>query len=135
MGMRFQCQPNCTICCEVEDGFVYVTESDLARIARYLRMSIRQFVAMYVYRTARIARFRVKGKLRCPFLVSGGCSIHEVKPVQCRLYPFWPEYVDNEREWKKLGQTCPGIGKGELVQISAAKVAAQQMRAEHPTLY
>ena len=135
MGMRFECQPNCTICCEMDEGFVYVTESDIVRIARFLRMSLRQFVAMYVFRTASVARFRVKGKARCPFLVAGGCSIHSVKPVQCRLYPFWPEFVNDKREWKKLRATCPGIGKGELVQIAAARTAAEQMRTAHPTLY
>jgi len=30
---------------------------------------------------------------RCMFLTDTGCSLpHEVRPIYCRLYPFWPSY-------------------------------------------
>jgi Fe-S-cluster containining protein len=73
--------------------------------------------------------------VQCHFLVDGGCSIHAVKPTQCRVFPFWPELVDDKREWRKTAAWCPGIGKGELVQIEAASERAREMREEYPFMY
>ena len=50
----------------------------------------------------------------CPFLRSDRCSIHQVKPRQCRTYPFWPEIVESERSWQKESRVCPGIGRGPV---------------------
>jgi hypothetical protein len=58
-----------------------------------------------------------------------------VKPAQCRLFPYWPEYVDDRAELRKLAKWCPGIGKGGLVQIGAARQIAQEMREAYPRLY
>jgi hypothetical protein len=72
---------------------------------------------------------------QCEFLKDGGCSVHEAKPFQCASFPFWPELVGNTKNWRKTGEWCPGIGKGELVQIQIARVIAEDMRAAHPALY
>ena len=136
-GLRFECQPGCTNCCE-QQGFVYLTNDDLNRIAQYVGMTVGEFERRYVYRTRNLLRLRVPRHQQCSFLRDGGCSIHAVKPVQCRLFPFWPELVDakdGKREWKKAAAWCPGIGKGELVQIEGARVQAQGMKAAYPTLY
>jgi hypothetical protein len=39
------------------------------------------------------------------------------------------------KEWHKAASWCPGIGKGELVQIEAATGMAQEMRTAYPTHY
>lgn len=133
-GLRFQCQPGCTECC-TQKGFVYLAEGDAARIADFLGIPEPEFERTYVYRTARRPRLRVPRDTQCSFLREGGCSIHPVKPVQCRIFPFWPELVESRREWKKTARYCPGIGKGELVQIEVARGEAQEMRAAYPGLY
>jgi hypothetical protein len=79
-----------------------------------------------VYRTNHRLRLRVPRHAQCHFLREGGCSIHEVKPAQCRAFPFWPELVDDKREWKKTAAYCPGIGKGALVQIEKAREIAEE---------
>jgi len=133
-ALRFECQAGCTICCE-QPGFVYLTEEDLGNIAKYLGMTASDFERRYVYRTKHLIRLRVPRQQQCPFLGGGGCSIHAVKPVQCRMFPFWPELVEDKREWKSTAKWCPGIGKGELVQIETARELAGQMRAAYPTTY
>lgn len=105
-----------------------MTVEDLERIAKYVGMTARAFEKKFVYRTKNLLRLRVPREQQCPFLREGGCSIHAVKPVQCRVFPFWPEMVDDKREWKKAGSYCPGIGKGELVQIEVARERAAEMR-------
>ena len=133
-GLRFECQPGCTNCC-TQKGFVYLTENDLTRIAKFLQVTAAEFERRYVYRTARQIRLRVPRQVQCHFLRDGGCSIHPVKPAQCRIFPFWPELVDDKREWRKTAAWCPGIGKGELVQIETASVLAKEMREEYPYMY
>jgi Fe-S-cluster containining protein len=52
------------------------------------------------------------------FLEGGKCSIYEVRPTQCRTYPFWPAIVRAPQTWAKEGEQCPGIGKGEVVDAN-----------------
>lgn len=133
-GLRFECQPGCTECC-TQKGFVYLAEADVPRIAAFLGMAAAEFERRYVYRTARRLRLRVPRDAQCHFLREGGCSIHPVKPVQCRIFPFWPELVESRREWKRTAHYCPGIGKGPLVQIEVARREAEEMRAAYPAMY
>lgn len=132
--MRFSCQPGCTNCCE-RKGFVYLTENDVTRAAAFLGMSQRAFERKYVYRTRNLRRLRTPRATQCHFLRDGGCSIHPAKPTQCRLFPFWPELVEDSKQWHKAAAWCPGIGKGELVQIQTAHEMASEMRSAYPTLY
>jgi Fe-S-cluster containining protein len=133
-AVRFQCQPGCIECCR-QEGFVYLTEPDILRMAAFLGMSARRFERKYVYRTRYKARLRIPAAANCHFLVEGGCSIHEAKPTQCRIFPFWPELVNSKRAWRKTASYCPGIGKGPLIQIDAARGQAREMREAHPALY
>ena len=132
--LRFECQRGCVNCCNVE-GYVYITERDLKRIARYLKMSAPDFEAKYVYRTKHLLRLRKPRGSQCHFLRDGGCGIHPVNPVQCRLFPFWPELVEQAREWKKAAKNCPGIGKGPLIQIGDAVERASEMKSAYPGIY
>jgi len=133
-GLRFECQPGCTNCCR-QKGFVYLTEADLTRISKYLGMQPREFERAYVYRTKHLLRLRMPRHTTCHFLAENGCSIHAVKPTQCRIFPFWPELVEAKREWRKTAAWCPGIGKGEFIQIETAKAHAGEMRSAYPGMY
>jgi len=132
--MRFACQPGCTACCE-RKGFVYLTEEDIHRAAAFLGMTAALFEKRYVYRTRNLRRLRTPRGAQCRFLTAGGCSIHPAKPTQCRIYPFWPELTENSREWRKTGGWCPGIGKGDLIQIETIQSLAGEMRAAYPSMY
>ena len=133
-GLRFECQPGCTNCCRVQ-GFVYITEADLERAAGHLRLSPAEFERRYVYRTRHLLRLRKPRNSQCHFLRDYGCSIHPAKPTQCRLFPFWPELVENRESWIETANYCPGIGKGDLVQIGTAVEIANEMRHVYPGMY
>jgi hypothetical protein len=134
MHFRFSCQPGCTKCCEVR-GFVYLTEDDLLRMSSYTGLTPAAFEAKYVVRFKKVLRLRKPRKGQCHFLQAGGCSVHPVKPVQCRLYPLWPELVENVANWQAERRVCPGIGKGELIQIGAACEIAAEMKTAYPAIY
>ena len=132
--MRFECQAGCTACCD-QQGFVYLTEDDILRLAAFVGMKAKAFEEEHVYRTKNQRRLRVPRHAQCSFLKDGGCSVHPAKPVQCRTFPYWPEFVGNKRNWEKTGKWCPGIGKGKLVNIQMAREQAAEMKAAHPGLY
>jgi hypothetical protein len=134
-AIRFTCQKGCTKCCEVK-GYVYLTEEDVTAAAGYLGLTREAFEARYIYRTRHTRRIRKpRGRVQCPFLTAGGCGIHPVKPVQCRLFPFWPELVEDRKAWARTGKWCPGIGVGKLVQIGTAVERAHEMRVRYPETY
>jgi uncharacterized protein len=133
-GLRFSCVPGCTNCCEVQ-GWVYITENDLQRAAAFLKLSAIDFEERYVVRTKHTLRLRKPKGAQCHFLQAGGCQIHPVKPVQCRLFPFWPELVENRGNWQQAAQSCPGINNGPLIQIGEAVEIAEEMRRAYPTHY
>ena len=133
-GLRFECQSGCTECCR-RKGFVYLTEADLARAAAFLGMTAAAFERKFVYRTRNRMRLRMPRNSTCRFLRDDGCSIHPAKPTQCRAFPFWPELVEDRREWKKTARWCPGIGKGPLIQIESVRAQAQEMREGYPGMY
>ena len=132
--IRFECQTGCTRCCDTQ-GFVYITENDLQRIASHLGLMPQAFEEKYVIRYRRLLRLRKPRYSQCHFLTAQGCSVHVVKPVQCRTYPFWPELVEDRTAWQDESQRCPGINKGELIQIGTACEIAAEMKIAYPPLY
>ncbi|MBM3723837.1 MAG: YkgJ family cysteine cluster protein [Acidobacteria bacterium] len=134
MDIRFQCQPGCTACCEVK-GYVYLTEQDLERAAAFAGLTAQEFERKYVYRTRHLLRLRKPRDRNCEFLGAGVCTIHPAKPTQCRVFPFWPEMVEDRREWKRAGKFCPGIGQGPLVQIGTALEKSSEMKKAYPSMY
>src|SRR2546425_371953 len=108
-NFRFECQPGCTNCC-TQSGYVYLTEEDVDRIAAHLHLDRETFEERYVCRSEDRVRLSMSRTQACHFLRAGGCSIHGVKPLQCRVFPYWPENVANRSDWKALRSYCPGIG-------------------------
>lgn len=133
-GVRFQCQPGCIKCCDME-GYVYLTEDDLKKAAAFTAMTPQAFEKRYVYRTRHQMRFRKPRDKQCPFLEEHGCSIHPAKPTQCRTFPFWPETLERKAAWNRTAGYCPGIGKGPLIQIGDAMEIAEEQRRAYPEMY
>jgi len=74
-----------------------------------------------------------KGQYDCVFLTQPdeqgrrGCSIYEVRPQQCRTWPFWPENLRTPADWQEAGETCPGMtaggqGRGKLYPIEQIRI-------------
>lgn len=133
-AVRFECRPGCSRCCEVK-GFVYITEKNLGEMAAYLGLSRGEFEARYVYRTRYSLRLRKPRGKQCHFLEEHACAVHAVKPVQCRLFPFWPELLEDARQWRRTAKWCPGIGEGPLIQIGTAHETASEMKQAYPSHY
>ncbi|MBX2988571.1 MAG: YkgJ family cysteine cluster protein [Bdellovibrionaceae bacterium] len=113
-GVRFQCQGSGKCCTSHgEYGFVYLTLHDRQQFAKHLGLTTQAFTRQYCERTDGVWHLKErKENPDCLFLDGKRCSVYEVRPMQCRTWPFWPE-VMNPKSWAKdVVSFCPGVGKG-----------------------
>ena len=83
---EFVCQ-RCNECCR-QPGFVYLNSSEAESIAAFLKISAFDFVNQYCDLQDRSRLVLKKNSDEsCIFLSAEGCSIHPVKPAQCRGFP------------------------------------------------
>lgn len=83
----FECQ-RCNECCK-KTGYVYLNENEAERIARSMNLDLYVFTEKYcevVERRHLVLKKHVNEF--CIFLNEEGCSVHEVKPNQCRVFPY-----------------------------------------------
>jgi Fe-S-cluster containining protein len=113
---RFECQPGCVNCCRLSKGFVFLDEDEAATIAAFLQLSESEFIKQYTMIAKDKLCLRDGPDEACIFLEAGRCRVYEVRPEQCRTYPFWPENIKSPARWKLTALECPGIGKGRAFE-------------------
>ena len=115
-GLRFSCT-NCRYCCGVEPGFVFLSVTDVQRLAEHFGISKEAFLLTYCRTTKEtgfVYSLLEKENNDCIFLSRHGCSVYEDRPVQCRTYPFWPRILEDEESWDSEARRCPGMNHGQL---------------------
>jgi len=110
-GLSFECQ-QCGGCCGGFPGFVWVTDEEAAAIAEHLGIDVETFHEKYTKRVMSRRTLREVGNYDCIMLKNGSCSIYEVRPIQCRTFPFWDENLDERSDWDSAARHCPGMNKG-----------------------
>jgi uncharacterized protein len=75
----------CANCCRV--ATTQVTERDVERLARYFRISPAQFLNEYTVESEDEGRILKRDDKGCVFLEGNLCSIYEVRPHACELFP------------------------------------------------
>ncbi|HPU00122.1 MAG TPA: YkgJ family cysteine cluster protein [Armatimonadota bacterium] len=73
----------CAQCCRCLS--ITLDDRDIARLARRLHLSIKQFTRRYVEGTGDQRAFNQRP---CPFLQSGACSVYSDRPQACRDFPY-----------------------------------------------
>ncbi len=99
-------------CCTGESGYIWVSKDELIKIATFLNLNFDDFTNHYVKKVW--YKFSLKEKQispnnhACIFFdeTNKNCKIYEVRPKQCREFPFWDIFKENIDEVKK---ECPGI--------------------------
>lgn len=116
-GLRFTCT-RCGHCCSGEPGFVWVNDDDLAAIARQRGETLDEVKTLYTRWGERGRTLREKGNGDCVFFDhTQGCTVYEVRPPQCRTWPFWDSNVATPEAWEYTCEVCPGSGQGELISV------------------
>ncbi len=99
-------------CCIGESGYIWVNFDEIKAIANELNLSIDEFSQKYLLRAKN--RYSLKEyydtelKYACIFFdkTTRRCKIYNVRPTQCKTFPFWKDFKDNIDE---LIQECPGV--------------------------
>ena len=131
-GLRFECT-GCSHCCRHEPGYVFLTASDLSRLAETTGLSEADFVKSYcrsidLHGISRLSLTETEN-FDCIFWRDGGCTVYAGRPVQCRTYPFWGSNLDSAAEWEALAASCPGANRGRLYsQTEIEKLVADRGR-------
>ena len=98
-------------CCRGESGYIFVNSDEIKNIAEFLKLDIETFKKDYLnkvkYRYS-IKELKINGEYECLFYDAkkNGCEIYDVRPKQCRTFPFWDYFKDKVDEVKK---ECIGI--------------------------
>lgn len=97
-----------------EYGFVYLVGDDAERLAAFWKMSSSEFRATYCDVTDGHLHLE-NPEADCAFLSDGRCAVYEVRPAQCKAWPFWHENLESRRVWQRdVAALCVGVGKGKL---------------------
>lgn len=130
-GLAFECT-QCGNCCRNHGAYayVYVSDREVAAIARHLALTRADFLERYCVIEDGWTVLRMDAPA-CPFLSGDNrCGIYPVRPKQCATWPFWKENLV-EREWKgPVKECCPGIGKGPLVDAQTIERLARETEEE-----
>tara|TARA_B100000029_G_scaffold482132_1_gene531825 strand:+ start:155 stop:595 length:441 start_codon:yes stop_codon:yes gene_type:complete len=122
-GIKFKCQGSSKCCISRGNhGYVYLTDNDVKKISQQLKVSVKIFKKNYCEYTDNYLHLKEINKNgNCQFLNDKKCSIYNVRPMQCRTWPFWNENM-NAKSWNEnVVNFCPGIGKGNIVNFEKIK--------------
>jgi hypothetical protein len=95
-------------CCTGESGYIWVNSKEIEAIASFLKLDIDEFKKFYLNKVN--YKFSIKEReldidnFACLFFENNSCSIYEVRPAQCRTFPFWDYFKENINEVLK---ECP----------------------------
>lgn len=98
-------------CCTGESGYIWISEEEASKAASFLLMDIESFADKYLFQANNKLSIREKeynGGYACVFFdeIAKNCSIYDVRPTQCRTFPFWDYYKQNTNEALK---ECPAL--------------------------
>lgn len=132
-GLHFSCT-GCSACCRHDPGFVYLSHTDLMKLAEWAGMNSDDFVQTYCRRVSRNDGYeylclREKKNYDC-ILWKDGCIAYEARPLQCSSYPFWASNLMDEDWWNASAETCPGMNQGQFHSEEQITAILNQRMAE-----
>jgi len=137
-GLRFECT-QCGNCCTGAPGYVWFDDDEAQEMADFVGVDKREFYQRYTKRkmgkwTLDEVRYE-RSKYDCVFLERdengrGKCSIYEVRPTQCRTWPFWASNLASPREWAESAKGCPGMKLPDDPKAGGQFVPIEKIRIE-----
>lgn len=102
---------------------MWISDEEIGALARRLELSDDDFRSRYTRRFGRGGVvLRQQRNQDCVFWHEArGCTVYDLRPRQCRSYPFWQANLFSPESWEAEAACCPGIGEGE--PVPAAEIA------------
>lgn len=128
-GLAFTCT-QCGNCCTGPPGYVWFSDEEGRAIAAHLGLSVNEFLKRYTHRVMgrwSLNEQRSEQGYDCIFLRRDEagkalCSIYQVRPTQCRTWPFWDSNLRSPAAWQRTQRTCPGSGHGKMYPIEQIRI-------------
>jgi uncharacterized protein len=123
-GLKFTCT-ECGNCCTGGPGYIWLSEEELHRLADHLKLPVEQVVRKYCRTIGGKLSLKERinaGNYDCIFLrhdpdengqVRRRCGIYQVRPLQCRTWPFWDGLLTSRDSWDRASHRCPGMNSGK----------------------
>jgi len=109
-GLYFKCLKDCASCCTGAPGYVWLNDSEIEKIAKYLKLSKIDFLKKYTRQIGKKISLKENFKnYDCCFLKDKKCQIYDARPKQCKTYPFWKSNLKSSKNWEDEKKYCPGI--------------------------
>ena len=130
-GLHFQCA-GCGGCCTGAPGYVWLTDEEEKQIADFLDISLDEFEKTYtrmVYGLRRSLKEIPQSNYDCVFFNSETkqCSIYDVRPAQCRTWPFWDSLLESKQAWDNACKNCPGCNQGPLIPFEEIEIRRKKI--------
>jgi Fe-S-cluster containining protein len=132
-GLQFECLQCGRCCAGPEQGYIWLSRHEIRIIADYLKISVKELKRKFLRRIG--LRFTILEEPHtrdCVFLQQTqqgrGCAIYEVRPAQCRSWPFWPGNLASSETWDYTGTKCPGVNKGPLHSLEEIETRKKNKR-------
>lgn len=99
-------------CCIGESGYIWINSAEIQALALHLKISSEDLKKRYLNKIE--YKYSIKeiqlasNNYACCFfdLDKKQCSVYDARPNQCRTFPFWDYFKENEEEVYK---ECPAI--------------------------
>lgn len=140
-GLSFTCT-QCGNCCTGGPGYVWISDIEIDRFCASLKMDRLAFLKKYCRlingKVSLKERRNLRNEYDCVFLKEleineAGrirkqrvCTAYELRPLQCRTWPFWDGLLASQKTWDQASRGCPGMNQGKtysLKQIVALRDA------------
>lgn len=115
-GYNFTFNPNaCKVCqgkcCIGESGYIWINKSEMEYFIKFLNIDEDSFKKNYLEKVGfryTLKEIEYNGGFSCIFfdMEKRCCKVYNIRPNQCRSYPFWEYFKENLDE---LESECLGI--------------------------
>ena len=98
-------------CCTGESGYIWIDEGEILKFCAAFGMSKDEFESKFLIRVGLKRSIKEKpydDGFACIFFdeKNKNCSVYELRPKQCRTFPFWDYFKKNLKE---LRAECIGV--------------------------
>jgi len=128
-GLRFKCT-GCGNCCTGAPGYVWVNKAEIETIAAAVGLDVQRFEKRYVRRVGVRKSLLELANGDCIFFDADRrlCQVYDVRPRQCRTWPFWQSNLRTAECWATMADHCPGANHGPLVPLDKIRAQLEVIR-------
>ena len=124
-GVAFRCQPNCGRCCDQPGGIVYLSPDDAERLAEHAGLDVDAWLERDTRKTfdgRYVLKSREDDGVCIHLNEQKQCSIYEVRPQQCKAFPWWGENLATPAAWGTTKTACPGIDAEDAIVVDGQTI-------------